>query len=122
MKLEIDYVLQAMIRLTKNWKNRNITKKTKITLVNTVVIPISFYASETWVILSNDRRIDGSEICGVGAECLRVPWTARTNASILNEIQPAQRLASLMTYGRILKLIFRQHGKPRKGKGNRAVL
>ena len=103
IRRRIEIARSAMVQLTKIWKNRNITRNTKISLVNALVFPVFFYASETWVILTGDRkRIDAFEMW-VWRRMLRVPWTARrTNVSILNEIRPAQRVSS-MTYGRILK-------------------
>lgn len=103
VRRRIEIARTAMIQLTKIWKNRNITRNTKINLVNALVFPVFFYGSETWVIRSNDRkRIDAFEMW-VWRRMLRVPWTARrTNVSILNEIKPVQRVSS-RTYGRILK-------------------
>lgn len=103
IRRRIEIARSAMIKLVKIWKDRNITRNTKKSLVNALVFPIFYYASETWVIRSGDRkRIDAFEMW-VWRRMLRVPWTARrTNNSILREIKPAQRLSS-MTYGRILK-------------------
>lgn len=103
VRRRIEIARTAMMQLTKIWKNRNITRNTKINLVNALVFPVFFYGSETWVIRSNDRkRIDAFEMW-IWRRMLRVPWTARrTNVSILNEIKPVQRVSS-RTYGRILK-------------------
>lgn len=85
-------------------QSKNITKKIKIALVDALVFPVFSYACETWVIQASDRkRIDAFEMW-VWRRLLRIPWTARrTNASVLNEIKPTQRLSSV-TYSRILKL------------------
>ena len=103
IKRRIEIARSAMIKMTKIWKDRNITKKTNIHLVNALIFPIFSYASETWVIRASERkRIDAFEMW-VWRRMLRVPWTARrTNVSILNEIKPSQRLSS-STYARILK-------------------
>lgn len=103
IRRRIEIARSAMIKMMKIWKDRNITRKTKISLVNALIFPVFSYASETWVIRASDRkRIDAFEMW-VWRRMLRVPWTARrTNASILEEIKPVQRLSS-MTYGRILK-------------------
>ena len=103
IRRRIEIARSAMTQLFKVWKNRNITKATKIKLVNTLIFPIFSYASETWTIRADDRRrIDAFEMW-VWRRMLRIPWTARrTNVSILNEVKPVQRLSSL-TYGRILK-------------------
>ena len=42
--------------------------------------------------------------CGVGEDSLRVPWTARSNQSILKEINPEYSLE-----GRMLKLQYFDH-------------
>ena len=42
--------------------------------------------------------------CGVGEDSLRVPWTARSNQSILKEINPEYSLEGLM-----LKLQYFDH-------------
>ena len=43
--------------------------------------------------------------CGVGERLLRVPWTARSNQSILKEINPEHSLEEMM-----LKLKFQYFG------------
>ncbi|CAH2264640.1 jg6249 [Pararge aegeria aegeria] len=49
----------AMDRLKKIWKNRNITKATKIRLVQTLVFRIFLYAAETWTLrLVEKKKID----------------------------------------------------------------
>lgn len=93
----------AMSQLTKIWKDRNISIRTKKSLVKSLVFSVFWYASETWVIKTADRRrIDAFEMW-CWRRLLRVPWTARrTNASILEEINPEHRLSSL-TSARALK-------------------
>lgn len=91
-----------MAQLTKIWRYRSITKNTKIKLVKCLVFSIFLYASESWVVKKADRRrIDAFEMW-IWRRMLRIPWTARrTNASILQEISPPQRLSSIV-YQRIL--------------------
>lgn len=103
IRRRIQLARTAMTQLQTLWKDRNLTKATKIQLVKTLVFPIFSYASETWVILAADRRrIDAFEMW-CWRRMLRIPWTAkRTNVSILNEIKPEQRLSSMIC-GRILR-------------------
>ncbi|VEN57869.1 unnamed protein product, partial [Callosobruchus maculatus] len=49
----------AMTKLTKIWRDHNITKATKMSLVQSLVFSIFLYASETWTVKKGDRaRID----------------------------------------------------------------
>ncbi|KAJ0176148.1 hypothetical protein K1T71_008322 [Dendrolimus kikuchii] len=45
----------AMDRLGKIWRNRNITKATKMRLVRALVFPIFLYGAETWTIREMKR-------------------------------------------------------------------
>ena len=51
---DIDRRLQlgrlAMTRLTKIWKDKNITTNIKAIIVKTLVFPVALYASETWTL------------------------------------------------------------------------
>ena len=53
------------------------------------------YGCESWTIKKAEhRRIDAFELCWRGL--LRVPWTVRSNQSILKEINPEYSLEGLM--------------------------
>ncbi|VEN63221.1 unnamed protein product [Callosobruchus maculatus] len=53
----------AMTKLTKIWRDHNITKATKMSLVQSLVFSIFLYASETWTVKKADRaRIDAVEM------------------------------------------------------------
>lgn len=103
IRRRIQLARSAMTQLNKIWRDRNITKQTKINLVSTLVFSIFLYASESWTVKEVDRRrIDAFEMWA-WRRMLRVSWTAhRTNASILEEIRPSKRLSSIV-YSRILK-------------------
>ncbi|CAH2238965.1 jg19289 [Pararge aegeria aegeria] len=52
-----------MDKLQKIWRNRKITKATKIRLVRALVFPIFLYASETWTLRESEKKkIDVLEI------------------------------------------------------------
>ncbi|MFR6994919.1 RNA-directed DNA polymerase, partial [Streptococcus pneumoniae] len=99
----------AMVQLTKIWRDSNITRQTKISLVHSLVYSIFLYASETWSLkLSDRRRIDAFEMW-VWRRMLRIPWTARrTNNSILDELNIKTRLSSVVL-SRILKFFGHIH-------------
>ncbi|VEN53499.1 unnamed protein product [Callosobruchus maculatus] len=56
----------AMTNLTKIWRGHNITKATKMSLIQSLVFSIFLYASETWTVEKADRaRIDAFEMWNV---------------------------------------------------------
>ena len=69
---------------------------TKVRLVKAVVFPVVMYGCESWTINKDEcQRIDAFELW-CWRRLLRVPWTARTNQSILKEISPECSLEGLM--------------------------
>lgn len=92
IKSRIGMAKSALARLTKIWKDHQISKATKARLVNALVFPIATYGSETWTInAACRRRIEAFEmICY--RKMMRIPLTAhRTNVSILNELNIRER-------------------------------
>ncbi|XP_037866981.1 uncharacterized protein LOC119628534 [Bombyx mori] len=88
IRRRIGMAKSAMSQLNKIWRDRNILKKTKVQIVETLVFLIFLYGAETWILKESDRRrIDAFEMW-CWRRMLRIPWTAfRTNASILNELK-----------------------------------
>ena len=69
---------------------------TKVRLVKAMVFPVVMYGDESWTIKKAERqRIDAFEL-RCWRRLLRVPWTARSNQSILKEIIPEYALERLM--------------------------
>jgi len=67
--------------------------------------PVVMYGCESWTIKKvEDQKTDAFELW-CWRRLLRVPWTARSNQSILKEINPAYSLEGLM-----LKLKFQYFG------------
>ena len=70
-----------------------------------MVFPVVMYGCESWTLKKAKRqRIDAFELW-CWRRILRVPWTARSNQSILKEISPECSLEGLM-----LKLKFQYFG------------
>ena len=91
-----------MTNLDNILKSRHITLLTKVSMVKAMVFPVVMYVRvmyvrgcESWTIKKAEhRRIDAFELwCW---RVLRVPWTARSNQSILKEINPEYSLEGLM--------------------------
>ena len=95
---------QAMTRLDKIWRDRGISRCTKVRLVKSLVFSVFLYGVETWTMKSYERaRIDAFEMW-CWRKLLRIPWTAhRTNVSILQELQIKTRL-SVVCLKRVLGL------------------
>ena len=87
---------KAMTNLDSILKSREITLLTKVHLVKAMVFPVVMYGCESWTI----KKAECQRIDAFGLWCwrrlLRVPWTARSNQSILKEISPGSSLEGLM--------------------------
>ena len=87
---------KAMTNLDSILKSRDITLPTKVSLVKAMVFPVVMCGCESWTIKKAEcRRIDAFELW-CWRRLLRVPWTARSNQSILKEISPEYSLVELM--------------------------
>ena len=94
---------RAMTNLDSTLKSRDITLPTKVCLAKAMVFPVAMYGCECWTIEKVEHwRSDDFELW-CWRRLLRVPRTARSNQSILTEINPKYSLEGLM-----LKLKF-QH-------------
>ena len=94
-----------MTNLDSILKIRDITLPTKIRLVKAMVLPVVLYGCESWTIKKAEcQRIDASELW-CWRKLLRVPWTARSNQSILKEISP-----EYPSEGLVLKLKLQYFG------------
>ena len=87
---------KAMTNLDSILKSRDITLLTKVCIVKAMGFPIDMYRCECWTITKVERqRTDAFELW-CKRKLLRVPWTARSNQSILKEINPEYSLEGLM--------------------------
>ena len=77
-------------------KSKDITLLTKVHIVKAIVFPVVMYRCESWTIKKAEyQRIDAFELW-CWRRLLRVPWTARSNKSILKEINTEYPLQGLM--------------------------
>ena len=67
----------------------------KVRLIKAIGFPVIMYRCESWTIKKAERRIDAFELW-CWRRLLRVPWTARSNQSILKEISPGISLEGMM--------------------------
>ena len=88
-------------------------------LVKAMVFPVVMYGCESWTVKKAVwRRIDAFELW-CGRRDLRVPWTARSNQSILKEISPEYSLEGLMLK---LKLYYFGHLMRRTGSFEKTLM
>ena len=79
---------KATTNLNSILQSKDITLPTKVCLVKALVFPVAVYGCESWTIKKAEcRRIDAFELW-CWRRLFRVPWTARSNQSILKEISP----------------------------------
>ena len=84
-----------MTNLGSILKSRDITLPTKVCLVKAMVFPVVTYGHKSWIVKKAElRRIDAFELW-CWRRLLRVPWTARSNQSIL-KISPGISLEGMM--------------------------
>ncbi|XP_012548777.2 uncharacterized protein LOC101741398 [Bombyx mori] len=63
IRRRIGMAKSAMSQLNKIWRDRNILRKTKVQIVETLVFLIFLYGAETWILKESDRRhIDAFEM------------------------------------------------------------
>ena len=87
---------KAMTNLDSILKSRDITLPIKVHLVKAMVFTVVMYGCESWTIKkAEQQKIDAFKLW-CWKRLLRVPWTARSNQSILKEISPECSLERLM--------------------------
>ena len=90
-----------MINLDRLLYRRDITLLTKVHIVKAVISTVVMYGYENWTIKKAEhRRIDAFKLWH-WRRLFRDPWTARSNQSILKEINPEYSLE-----GPMLKLML----------------
>ena len=95
---------KAMTKLDSILKSRDITLLTKACILKPLVYPLVKYGCESWII----KKTEHQTIDAFGLWCWKILWrffwTARSNQTILKEINPEYSLE-----GQILKLHYFEH-------------
>ena len=87
----------TMCSMNKLWRDRSISKTTKVRLVSTLIFPIATYVCETWVINAIDQRRLAAFEMWCWRKLLCIPWTAkRSNESIRHEIGNRKALINVV--------------------------
>ena len=77
-------------------KSKDITLLTKVHIVKVMVFPMITYNCESWSIEKAECRIIDAFELWCWRRLFRVPWTARSNQSVLKEINAEYSLEGLM--------------------------
>ena len=87
---------KVMAILVSIFKSRDITFPTMANLVKAMVFPVVLYGCESCTVKKIEcQRIDAFELW-CWRRHLKVPWTARSNQSVLKEINPEYSLEGLL--------------------------
>ena len=87
---------RAMTNLDSILKSRDITLPIKICTVKAMGFPVIIYGCESWMIKKAEHwRTDAFDLW-CWRRFFRVPWTERSNQSVLKEISPGYSLEGLM--------------------------
>ena len=85
-----------MTNLDSVWKSRDITLPTKVHVVKEMVFSVVMSCCENLTIKKAERqRVDAFKLWS-WRKLLKVPWTARSNQSILREVNSEYLLEGLM--------------------------
>ena len=96
IKRRLFFGRKATTSLDYMLNRRDITLPTSIHIVKAMVFPVVMYGCESWTIKKAEhRRIDAFKLWH-WRRLFRDPWTARSNQSILKEINPEYSLEGLL--------------------------
>ena len=108
----VGYLLSGSIvgLMETSYKRTDVTHiilLTKVCIVKAVVFPVIIYGCESWTIKKAEHpRIDAFKLWS-WRQLLRVPWTARSNQSILKKVNPEYSLEGqmlkLQSFGHVMR-------------------
>ena len=87
---------KAMTNLENVLKSRDVTLPTKVHIVKAMFFLVVMYRYESWTIRKAKHQITDAFELWCWRRLLRVPWTARSNQSILKKINLEYSLEGLM--------------------------
>ena len=87
---------KSVTNLDSVLKNTDITLPTKVHLVKAVGFPVIMYGCESWIIKKAEHRRTDPIDLWCWRRLLRIPLTARSNQSLLKEINPEYSLEGIM--------------------------
>ena len=96
IKRYLHFGRKAMTNLDSVLRSRDITLPTKVHILKAIVFLVVMSGCESWTIKKAGHQRTDAFKWWCWRRLLRVPWTARSNLSILKEINPEYSLEGLM--------------------------
>ena len=87
---------KAMTNLDSILKSRDFTWPTKVCIVKAMVFSVVMHGCKSWTIKKTEHWETDAFKLVFWRRLLRIPWTARSNQSVLKEINPEYSLEGLM--------------------------
>ena len=84
IKRRLAMARSSTISLTSIWKDRGISRKTKIRIMNALVFPIATYGSETWALGAADRKKINAFEMWCWRRMLRISWKEHKSNEFVN--------------------------------------
>jgi hypothetical protein len=103
IKRRLSMARTSMINMQNIWKNHDVSKSTKIRLINSLIFSIATYGCESWTLTQDDRsKINAFEMW-VWRHMLQISWKDhKTNEYVRDKINNPPRLLNKIL-GRKLK-------------------
>ena len=88
--------MKTLTNLDSVFKSRDISLLTEVHIIKAMIFPVVMFGCERWTVQKAEcQRIDMFKVW-CWRRLLKVPWTARSNQSILRDINPEYSLEGLM--------------------------
>ena len=105
IKRQLLLARKVMTNLGSILKSRDITLMANVHIIKAMIFPVVMFGCERWTVQKAEcQRIDMFKVW-CWRRLLKVPWTARSNQSILRDINPECSLEGL-----VLKLKLQYFG------------
>ena len=105
IKRQLLLAKKVMTNLGSILKSRDITLMANVHIIKAMIFPVVMFGCERWTVQKAEcQRIDMFKVW-CWRRLLKVPWTARSNQSILRDINPECSLEGL-----VLKLKLQYFG------------
>ena len=86
----------AFTRLNKIWKSTNISRKTKVRLYNSCVLPVLLYGAECWRMIEKDINKISSFRNGCLRRILKIFWPVKISNENLHEITNSTNMRAIL--------------------------
>ena len=100
LKNRISKARGAFVRLKKTWRSSNISRKTKLKLFKTLVVPVILYGCETWKMNKGDNKVLDVFQNKCLRQILRIRWEEHVTTEELHKNADTKPLSVEVKRGR----------------------